>query len=239
MGDHPEAPQFPDNDLAHRLNDEAPTQVSKFQYESMGEGESIRMLIVFPGQQNDPLKGKLELFEVGPSLSLEGAESPLASTSYEPLSYMWGSPPSNGNHQIFISTRTGYGSLQLTASLYAALKRLRYANRERRLWADQICINQKDLDERSQQVQFMNMIYKHASHVLVWLGQDEIGPDGKSVAESAFSLVRKLDETFRDKEKKNKFHEEYYTEQALDRQSRYQWVPLDHLTKVPWVRRPP
>jgi hypothetical protein len=238
MNDHPDAAQFPGDNLTHTLKDEAVTQVPKFQYEPMGKGSFVRMLILHPGQRNDPLKGKLELFEVGPSTSVECAESPLASASYEPLSYVWGPPPSNGDHKIFINTSTSYGSLQLTASLYAALRRLRYADQERRLWADQICINQQDLAERGQQVQFMNMIYKHANHVLVWLGQDEIGPDGESVAKPAFNLVRELDETFRDEVKKNEFHAEYYTEQALDRQSRDRWVPLDHLTKIPWVRRP-
>jgi hypothetical protein len=84
----------------------------------------------------------------------------------------------------------------------------------------------------------MNMIYKHASHVLVWLGQDEKGPDGKSVAESAFNLVRELDETFRDGDKRRKFHAEHFTEKALDGQLRHRWVPLDHLTDLPWVRKP-
>jgi hypothetical protein len=182
------------------------------------------MLTLYPGERDAPLKGKLAFFDI---------DSP---ESYEPLSYVWGPPPSNGKHQITISNKERDGSLQLTASLYGALKRLRYTDRERRLWADQICINQKDKEERSQQVQFMNRIYKNASHVLVWLGQDEKGPDGKSVAESAFNLVRKLDETFRDEAKREKFHTDH-TGENLEKQSRDPWVPLDHLTELPWVRR--
>jgi hypothetical protein len=237
MGDQPEAAQFLGNGPAHPLNDEAPAPLQKYQYDPITSGRFIRMLHLSQGQRNDPLKGKLELFEVGPSLSSEGVDSPLASKSYEPLSYVWGPPPTGGNHQIAISTDKGHGSLQLTASLYAALKRLRYTDRERCLWADQICINQGDRAERGQQVQFMNMIYKHASHVLVWLGQDEKGPGGESVAESAFNLVRTLDEKFRDEDKREKFHAEHFTKTALDGQSREPWVPLDHLTDLPWVRK--
>lgn len=238
MGDQSDAAQLPGSGSGEPLNGEAPARVQKYQYDPMPkDGEFIRMLILSPGQLNDPLKGSLEPFEVGPSLSSEGIDSPLATKSYEPLSYVWGPPPSDGNHQIVISTKNSHGSLRLTASLYAALKRLRYTDRERCLWADQICINQEDLVERGQQVQFMNIIYKHASHVLVWLGQDQKGPDGKSVAESAFDLVRTLDETFRDEDERKQFHAEYFTEAALDRQSRDRWVPLDHLIDLPWVRR--
>ena len=239
MGDQPEAAQFLGNDPAHPLNDEALARVRNYQYDPLPSGKFIRMLTLYQGLQNDPLKGKLELFEVGPSLSSESVNSPLASKSYEPLSYVWGPPHSNENHQIAISTNEGYGCLRLTASLYGALKRLRYTDQERCLWVDQICINQNDLAERGQQVQFMNMIYKHASHVLVWLGQDKKGPDGESIAQSAFNLVCVLDETFQDEDKRKEFHAKYFTEKALDGQLRDPWVPLDHLTCLPWVRRTP
>lgn len=224
MGDRPEAIEFPSTGPANPLNDKAPARAQEYRYGSLPHGSFIRMLTLYPGERDDPLKGELKFFNID------------SSESYEPLSYVWGPPPNNGNHQIAISDDKGDGSLQLTASLYAALKRLRYTDRERRLWADQICINQKDMDERGQQVQFMNRIYKNARHVLVWLGQDEKGPSEQRVAESAFNLVRKLDETFRDEAEREKFHTEH-TGENLERQSRDPWVPLDHLTDLPWVRR--
>ena len=122
MGDQPEAAQFLGNDPAHPLNDEDLARVRNYQYDPLPSGKFIRMLTLYQGLQNDPLKGKLELFEVGPSLSSESVNSPLASKSYEPLSYVWGPPHSNENHQIAISTNEGYGCLRLTASLYGALK---------------------------------------------------------------------------------------------------------------------
>ena len=42
----------------------------------------------------------------------------------------------------------------------------------RTLWVDSICINQRDDDERSQQVRLMDWIYRKASAVLIWLGED-------------------------------------------------------------------
>lgn len=224
MDDRLGATEFLGNGPPNSLNDKAPARAQEYRYDSLPPGLFIRMLTLHPGERDDPLKGKLEFFDIN------------SSESYEPLSYVWGPPPIDGNHQIAISDDKGDGNLQLTANLYGALKRLRYTDRERRLWADQICTNQKNMEERSQQVQFMNRIYKNASHVLVWLGQDEKGPDKKSVAESAFSLVRELDETFRDEAKREKFHIDH-TGENLEKQSRDPWVPLDHLTDLPWVRR--
>jgi hypothetical protein len=38
------------------------------------------------------------------------------------------------------------------------------------LWADAICINQEDLQEKCEQVQQMKLIYQRAQLVVVWLG---------------------------------------------------------------------
>jgi Heterokaryon incompatibility protein (HET) len=40
------------------------------------------------------------------------------------------------------------------------------------LWIDQICINQKNALERSQQVNIMGCIYRQAQQVVMWLGED-------------------------------------------------------------------
>ena len=42
----------------------------------------------------------------------------------------------------------------------------------RTLWVDSICINQGDDNERSQQVRLMGQIYRKASTVLIWLGEE-------------------------------------------------------------------
>jgi hypothetical protein len=46
------------------------------------------------------------------------------------------------------------------------------------LWADQICIDQSNLDERSQQVLLMKKIYENALTVFVYLGEGP--PDGQN-----------------------------------------------------------
>ncbi|KAF2113266.1 heterokaryon incompatibility protein-domain-containing protein [Lophiotrema nucula] len=42
------------------------------------------------------------------------------------------------------------------------------------IWVDALCINQRDLDERSHQITMMADIYREASEVLVWLGVDDV-----------------------------------------------------------------
>jgi hypothetical protein len=53
-----------------------------------------------------------------------------------------------------------------------------------RLWIDAVCINQRDLEERNEQVLQMRDVYTKAESVIVWLGLQE-GND-----ELAFLLTR-------------------------------------------------
>jgi hypothetical protein len=58
----------------------------------------------------------------------------------------------------------------ITESLFAALEHIRQPNRCRTLWADAVCIDQKDPVERSVQILLMRDIYSNASRILIWLG---------------------------------------------------------------------
>lgn len=41
------------------------------------------------------------------------------------------------------------------------------------MWIDAVCVDQENLEERSQQVQRMAEIYKLADRVVVWLGESD------------------------------------------------------------------
>ena len=185
-------------------------------YAVLPNGQSIRMLILEPGELADPLKGRLEPTDID------------AAGSYEALSYVWGK--SNQVDNISIRHGNNEWPVDLTASLKETLLRLRFPDKQRRLWVDQICINQSDVAERSQQVQFMNRVYKHASRVLVWLGPDDTG-----LAKPAFELVHNLDHIFQDEIKRAHFSTA--ATKDLEEQSRDRWNTLDHLTGCPWVSR--
>ncbi|KAF2181324.1 hypothetical protein K469DRAFT_539206, partial [Zopfia rhizophila CBS 207.26] len=55
-------------------------------------------------------------------------------------------------------------------SLKDALLRLRSADKVRVLWADGICIDQENYDQKANQVKLMGLVYWQARQVNVWLG---------------------------------------------------------------------
>jgi hypothetical protein len=122
------------------------------------------------------------------TLDPEAGELP----SYEALSYCWGSvddtvvihlqSPSMEDECLHIhqngpdgaEANPSVGNFQVTRNLEAALRALRLPDQPRRLWVDAICINQMSDKEKTHQVGQMNLIYKSAAHVLVWLGEADI-----------------------------------------------------------------
>jgi hypothetical protein len=156
---------------------------SQHQYQPLQNNDTIRIFTLDPGQQGDPLTGTLEAVPID------------SAGSYEAVSYVWADPgPPNSAYDILIRDGDGNEGLLVLrgGSIFAALRQLRLPDQPRRIWADQCCINQDDPVERSQQVHFMNRIYRDATHILVWLGLDT-----KKEAVSAFGLVHELDEALR------------------------------------------
>jgi hypothetical protein len=58
--------------------------------------------------------------------------------------------------------------------LFRALRHLREPTEPLRLWIDALCINQDDIQERTEHVKVMGSIYQNAATVRIWLG-DAIG----------------------------------------------------------------
>jgi hypothetical protein len=87
---------------------------------------------------------------------------------YIALSYVWGD--ANDRRTAFINGRTLY----ITATLYSALRHIRDPKRELKIWADGICINQSDVEERNIQVQQMGAIYQLATHTIIYLGESTL-----------------------------------------------------------------
>jgi hypothetical protein len=67
---------------------------------------------------------------------------------------------------------TPEGDIAITPNLAEALKGIRHPLFYRNIWADAVCINQKDAAKRGHQVQMMGGVYESAEGVLVWSGQD-------------------------------------------------------------------
>jgi hypothetical protein len=128
---------------------------SPYKYLALPSNSSFRILELFPGQRDSELTCRLHL------------EDWTQDPTYEALSYAW------GDSKIRFPIVCDGQSLEITANLRAGLNQLRQTDKSRFLWADAICIDQKNLQERGQQVSVMRQIYKNARNVVVWLGQDE------------------------------------------------------------------
>jgi hypothetical protein len=123
-----------------------------YQYQKLTEPDALRLVLLKPS--ND-LEGHLDCDLLSTTLSI--CENDLLD-HYTALSYVWGDP--SRRVLIKVAGRT----LSITESLDTALRHLRDPSRTRRIWADAICINQNDFEERNQQVRQMASVYAIAQH---------------------------------------------------------------------------
>ncbi|KAH6681372.1 heterokaryon incompatibility protein-domain-containing protein [Halenospora varia] len=96
---------------------------------------------------------------------------------YEALSYVWGDASTRKNI-IFDGNE-----FSVTSNLAVALRHLRPPDKPRRLWVDALCINQRNLKERNEQVAMMGDVYIGAKPVVIWLGE------GSEETDEGFDLI--------------------------------------------------
>ncbi|PMD34954.1 HET-domain-containing protein [Hyaloscypha variabilis F] len=127
---------------------------TSFEYYDLQEGEA-RLVDIAPGKYSDQIQCTLSHTTFLPDVQ------------YECLSYVWG-PLGQGSAQHSIIC-DGF-SFPVSLNLFSALFCLRYEDRPRVMWIDQICINQRNLAERTSQVLQMGNIYRSAQQVLLFAG---------------------------------------------------------------------
>jgi hypothetical protein len=125
-------------------------------YSPLVSSKSIRVLVLDSGIYDDDIKCCLK--QVG-----LGKKPPFIA-----LSYVWGNP--NECAPIECNGAT----VQVTDNLAAALRRLRHNNDPVVVWADALCINQKDNEEKALQVGMMDEIYSAATQVVVYVGEADV-----------------------------------------------------------------
>ena len=128
-----------------------------FEYEPLDtSADCIRLLAIDPLEEGDETV-KCSLTNVRFSEKLD----------YEALSYTWGLP--TPTRKIWVNGKP----IDIRKNLHDALICLRRSRKSRLLWADAICIDQSNIEERKFQVGFMDYIYTRAAKVLIWLGRAE------------------------------------------------------------------
>lgn len=104
------------------------------------------------------------------------------SPAFVALSYEWGD--SSATHEIIIDGAV----FKIRQNLRDALEHLRILQADRSstrlfdddsplFWIDAITIDQSNGDEKNHQVSMMGTIYRQASHVIAWLGLEQLGDD--------------------------------------------------------------
>ena len=139
--------------------------LAPFQYSPLGAPAHIRVLDILPGNANSEIHFRLREKRLGDD------------DVYHAISYAWGPPVFT--HKIHSAT----GFIQVTENLWEALRHYRKTDDMMTLWVDAVCVDQANVQERSQQIVLMRRIYSESKRVLVWLGLESPS------ARSAFGFI--------------------------------------------------
>lgn len=191
--------------------------VADFEYPPLPEGH-LRLI-------------DLEWSEGDESPHVTLSTSPMAShPSFEALSYAWGDP------EITSPILCNGGTLHLSWNLNAALHRIiSPGEMKKKLWIDQICINQNDNIEKSVQVRLMGKIFGRAKRVIVWLG--DAPPTAKPGFNSLSSLQDALKDLVRRGQNFENFGEDRLEEFGLPNKFHAVWGVLWEVFDSSWFRR--
>lgn len=126
---------------------------SKFIYQPIRNPREVRLVKILPGARRAKVKCDLEHAFLDHDLP-----------EYDALSYCWGDASQK------VSVTCNEQSLEITKDLFTAILRFRHKDKTIRIWIDQLCIDQENIEERGNQVQLMRDIYSRALTTIVWLG---------------------------------------------------------------------
>jgi hypothetical protein len=128
---------------------------SGYQYSPLEDVSHIRLMVLQPGEGEEPLSCALQETDIN------------CLPDYEAVSYTW------GGQLRTEPLRHEDNVIHITNNLRDALLRLRQPTEPRILWVDSVCINQEDNTEKEYQVGMMGQIYHEAKQVLIWLGEED------------------------------------------------------------------
>jgi hypothetical protein len=170
----------------------------------------LRLLRLQPGDYDDPIECTLDIVT-----HVESRDQ------YEAISYCW------GDAKDTVPVICNSLKVPITRTLKSALRRFRNpsGSTTRALWADALCINQKDDKEKGKQVGRMGEVFANASRVLVWLGGDV----DHDMASRTFMILSEIDQCL---EEMSPTQEPFPIRVEV-----YKYTGLDVLLKSPWFFR--
>jgi len=200
-------------------------------YKPLETPQTIRILELFPGDPEDPIRCNLRHVELDKA------------PPYEAISYRWGDPRKTEE------VMCGNGEVKVTTNLADCLRRIRrrrrrrcHGNAPRILWADAICINQSNKKEQGHQVRLMFEIYRRASGLLVWLGEVEDDWPLRAFAffEKVYRRIKDSGGGYRNDRPKRYWHDyklAHMTQEDLNELDVPDWELLTRLTENEYFER--
>ncbi len=163
-------------------------RVRRFYQYTRIPSHQVRLLYIKPGVFDDMISASL--------LVLDDRDLGTDSFPYIALSYNWGEDPYTDTIVIqddprsnpikseefadmaavvnaAVANATKEKIISIKPNLYEALRRLRHESEPTAVWVDALCINQRDKNEKEEQVAKMDKIYRKAYNVNIWLGSDD------------------------------------------------------------------
>jgi hypothetical protein len=125
-----------------------------YQYGELQHEDEIRVLVLDSGTWSDEITCRLEHVRL--------SHCP----RYEALSYAWES--------LLKPRRVKCEDkpIEITESLFSALRRLRREDKRKVIWVDAICINQHNHLDKNHQVALMGRIYAQSHKTLAWIKEE-------------------------------------------------------------------
>jgi Heterokaryon incompatibility protein (HET) len=150
--------------------------------------------------------------------------------TFTAVSYTWGEPTKT--HSITCNEHR----IGITSNLWWALREASYFDQPELVWADQVCIDQSNTDERSSQVQLMGRIYRQARRVWVSLGKGYAGEE--MVAMKLCRLISTRADIARGRSGLLRYTGNHDPENhGLQPWTSAEWQSLRKLLLNPWFRR--
>ncbi|KAL4964641.1 heterokaryon incompatibility protein-domain-containing protein [Aspergillus stella-maris] len=142
--------------------DAPPLETQRLLFPELPSNDSIRLLRLKPGTDDEPLHANLETVDIN--------QIPLP--LYEALSYTSVNDPADPPEPCPVFIGNYWDVAHVSTNCGKALRRLRRQNADRLLWVDSLCIDQGSLEEKNGQVLVLREIYSRATKVLSYVGDE-------------------------------------------------------------------
>jgi len=150
-----------------------------YEYSRLSKPDEIRVLEIVPSKEQIECRVRSISYSDG---------------GYYALSYVWGDESLPHRAAVVDGAGMQLGIVWLTQNLRDAICSLRELSELsiQSYWIDQICINQRDLEEKSRQVRMMGEIFSHASKVITYAGPSK----SEEEDEHGMQLINRLAEHY-------------------------------------------